>query len=95
MASNQETVFRCPCCGGVFTVERLNTEAPFPFEETVRTFGGKEFLTDLEREWRDLESKGRGSGHGIIVYGEWGPPDPDTIEAFKRRIVEVQNDLAG
>lgn len=93
--ANEEVVFRCACCGGVFNVDRLNGDGPFDFEQTTRRFGGKTGLSDYEREWRTYETLGRGSGHGKIDYEPWEKPDPEVREAFLNRIKEVENELAG
>ena len=95
MASGEQDIFRCPCCGGVFPIDRLNGDGPYPFEQTTRHFGGKVALTDEELEWRDYEPKGRGSGHGLIVYDPWAPPVPELIESFRRRLQEVEDQIGG
>ena len=90
---NYEEVFRCPCCGMVAPVDRLEETEPFPFEQTTRRFGGKEKLTDEEREWRDRERLGRGSGHGKIEYDPWAEPAPEEKKALVRRVAQVQETL--
>lgn len=86
---NEDTVFRCPCCNGVFSIVRLNGWGPFKLEQTIRYMRGKYPLTDEEREWRKLEGKGRGSGHGKIEYDDWQEPSSELRQAFARRIKEV------
>jgi len=90
---NEEVVFRCPCCGGVFNIKRLTEDDPFLFEQTTRHFGGKTPLSDYERKWRVFESMGRGSGHGKIKYDPWQNPAPEIIKAYRRRLKEVEDTL--
>lgn len=90
---NYEVVIRCPCCGMVAPIERLEEDGPFPFEQTTRRFGGKIKLTEAQREWRKFEPMGRGSGHGKIDYDPWEEPAPEVKEAMARRVARVQEIL--
>ncbi|MBU0846916.1 hypothetical protein KKH23_06960 [Patescibacteria group bacterium] len=90
---NYEEVFKCPCCGMVAPIERLNEDGPFPFEQTTRRFGGKTKLTEEERGGREHERMGRGSGHGKIEYDPWAEPAPEVKEALARRVAQVQGKL--
>ena len=93
MASGEQQVFRCPCCNGVFPIDRLNGDGPYPLEQSTRYFGGKIPLSDEELEYRELEPKGRGSAHGRIVYDPFAPASPDLQRAFLRRLNEVVDQI--
>jgi len=60
--------FRCPCCGMIADVDRLNGEGPYELELFIQRFGGKVKLT--EDEWKDRKDKPfrRGSARGFIEY---------------------------
>jgi len=60
--------FRCPCCGMIADVDRLNGEGPYELELFIQRFGGKVKLTDDEREDRKYKPFRRGSARGFIEY---------------------------
>jgi len=82
-------VFRCQCCGQLAPIDRLEEEkGPFPLESYRQTFGGKEKLTDEEREARKGSGFRKGSGHGRIAY-EKLEVDEALRESFARRLEEI------
>ena len=60
--------FRCPCCGMIADVDRLNGEGPYELELFIQRFGGKVKLTDDEKEDRRDGPFRRGSARGFIEY---------------------------
>lgn len=83
-------VFRCPCCGQIAPQDRLGegTE-PFPLESFLHVYGGKEKMSDADREARRGMGAQRGSGRGRMRYD-----DLDVSAAlranFARRIEELE-----
>ncbi len=85
-------VFRCPCCGQIAPRDRLETPEPFPLEAFIHQFGGKDKLTDAEREARKLDPYRRGSGHGRMKY-EPVDIDNDLQVLIKERVERVLEEL--
>ena len=52
--------FRCPCCGMVADLERLNTNQPYKIKVFLQRFGGK----------IAGENKGRGKARGLMTYSD-------------------------
>jgi len=82
-------LFRCRCCGQLAPVDRLEEEqGPFPLESYRQTYGGKEKLSDAEREARKGAGFRKGSGRGRINY-EQLEVDAALRESFAKRIEEI------
>ncbi len=84
----EQKIFRCPCCGQMSPRERLEEEGPFPLESYLQTYGGKEKLSDEERELRKGQPFRRGSGRGRIDY-EQLEVDEELRELMDKRIEEL------
>jgi len=84
--------FKCPCCGQHSPVERLTKHGPFTLELWHKTLGGKQALTEEQRESRKGGIPTLGSAPGLLNYEEMEVTD-ELIEAFKRRIAEVEPEL--
>ena len=84
--------FRCPCCGMIADVDRLNGEGPYELELFIQRFGGKVKLT--EDEWKDRKDKPfrRGSARGFIEY-EKIEVSPQIYEFMRKRTDEVRGQL--
>ena len=81
-------LFRCRCCGQLAPIDRLEEEGPFPLESYRQTYGGKEKLSDEDREARKGTGFRRGSGRGRIDY-EKLEVDEALRESFAKRIEEI------
>ncbi len=63
----KEIVFRCPCCGQISPIARLEESEPYKAELFLKEFGGKKRLTLEDRRERHGKSYS-GSASGIIKY---------------------------
>jgi len=59
---------RCPMCGMIFDLDRLDSDGPYPLELFIQRFGGKLPLSDDEREDRKGKPFKRGSARGFMEY---------------------------
>lgn len=60
--------FRCPLCGMIADLDRLESDGPYLLEMFIQRWGGKRKLTDEERLARHGLPFRRGSAPGVIEY---------------------------
>lgn len=81
-------IFRCPCCGQLAPIARLEEDAPFPLEKYLHIFGGKDKISEDEREARKGGGYRRGSGPGRMRY-EQLEVDDELRELCNKRIEAI------
>lgn len=85
----EQVWFRCPCCGQMAPIERLDEQiGAFPLEKHLQTFGGKIKLSDEEKELRKGAGYRRGSAPGGMEYEEL-EVDEELRSLFAQRLQEV------
>ena len=86
--ANQEEYFTCPCCGMKAPMKRLTEDGPYSFEMFLQEYGGKRALTAAERKARRGESRGKGSGVGLMTWTQIDV-QPQHQDAIDKRISEL------
>ncbi len=85
--------FVCPCCGMHAPIERIAEEGPFVFRMFRKILGGKQKLSDEEKELRKGAAFQRGSGHGALQYDEIEVTD-EARDQLRARLEENIEDMA-
>ena len=80
--------FRCPCCGMVADVSKLESSEPYPLEAFLEKYGGKRPLTREDRKARKGLRLGSGSAPGIIEYWDIEVTD-ELMGLLGERIAEL------
>ena len=68
--------FRCPCCGMMADVDRLNTDRPYKIQVFSQRFGGKVAG----------DRKGRGKAKGLMKYTNITRMSVDVVREIEERV---------
>lgn len=86
--------FRCPCCGLMPEIDRVDWEHPYPVRVYRQTIGGSERVMSIADIQRGIPLTERGRGRprkvkrikGNITYKDITDSEPDTSRAIIARI---------
>ncbi|MHB8084312.1 MAG: hypothetical protein ACYDHZ_00600 [Dehalococcoidia bacterium] len=87
---NQQERFRCPMCGMVADLERIEQADPYELERFLQHYGGKVKATADQRQAQRGKEIYRGSGSGSMRY-ETLPVTSKIRNLVARRVEQLSN----
>ena len=75
--------FRCPCCGMIADLDRLNTDQPYKIQIFSQKFGGKVAG----------DQKGRGKAKGLMKYTNITRLSVDVVREIEEMIERVYQNI--
>ena len=75
--------FRCPCCGMMADLDRLDTDQPYKIQVFSQTFGGKVAG----------DRKGRGKAKGLMKYTNITRSSVDVVREIEEMIERTYQNI--